>query len=72
MPLNLIFYFLFFIFYFFIYFYLFFIFCSYMHAPTSVHIAAAKPVMCNLKGFANRGLHYHKGSFTLNAFCDSD
>ena len=43
-----------------------------MHAPTSVHIAAAKHMMCYLKGFADHGLHYQKGSLTLNAFCDSD
>jgi hypothetical protein len=41
--------------------------CQHMHAPTSIHLTAATRDNVLL-----RGLHYHKGSLTLNAFCDSD
>jgi hypothetical protein len=46
--------------------------CQHMHALTSVHLTAAKRVLSYLKGSSNHGLHYHKGSLTLNALCDSD
>jgi len=46
--------------------------CQHMHAPTSVHLTAAKRVLRYLKGSLNSGLHYNKGPLNLMAYCDSD
>ncbi|XP_059449589.1 uncharacterized mitochondrial protein AtMg00810-like [Corylus avellana] len=46
--------------------------CQFLHAPTTLHLTAAKPVLRYLKGTTTYGLHYTKGSLQLNGYCDSD
>ena len=43
-----------------------------MQAPTSAHWTAAKRVLRYLKHTLDHGLFYRSGSFTVNAYCDSD
>jgi hypothetical protein len=46
--------------------------CQFLHAPTTLHLTAAKRVLRYLKGTTTYGLHYTKGSLQLNGYCDSD
>jgi hypothetical protein len=46
--------------------------CQHMQAPTSTHWTAAKRVLRYLKHTLDYGLFYKLGSFSVNAYCDSD
>ena len=43
-----------------------------MQTPTSSHWTIAKRVLRYLKNTLDHGLFYKPGSFSINAYCDSD
>jgi hypothetical protein len=46
--------------------------CQHLHALTSVHLFAAKRVLCYLKSSVDNGIFFFKGNLQLFAYCDSD
>ena len=46
--------------------------CQFMHAPTSLHLIAAKRILCYLKGSINLGILFQPGPLQLTAFTDAD
>ena len=45
---------------------------QFMHAPTSLHLIAAKRILCYLKGSINLGILFQPGPLQLTAFTDAD
>ena len=43
-----------------------------MHSPTDVHLAAAKRILCYIKGSLYCGLLFQPGSLHLQAYADAD
>ena len=47
--------------------------CQFMHAPTDSHWAAAKRILCYLKGMKTHGFHITRSSsFALHGFTDAN
>ena len=45
---------------------------QFMHKPTFIHFSAVKCILWYLCGTPTLGIHFRKGSFSLQTFCDSD
>ena len=46
--------------------------CQFMHAPTDIHLTAAKRILRYVRGTLDHGLFYTPGPITLFAFTDTD
>jgi hypothetical protein len=46
--------------------------CQFMHAPTDIHLTAAKHILRYVRGTIDHGLFYTPGPISLSAFSDAD